>query len=227
MFLGELTVLVGPMTVLGVIVLAIVALAGGRSEPDTRGERAYVLYLALVSFVAMFTMLFALSALSSPAIEAVVENADPCAANPSSPECFGAPPAGFEPEGDEANVRAAINAAGVAVAAGVILLLHRGRTRRLLADPGFPGSAGARTFNAYLYAVSFTALAVLLVGAAIAIPAVVRVIAPSLVTTGSSSAERDAALTGLVPSLVLALGAALVYLTHWRAADRLRRPTGG
>lgn len=227
MFFGELVVLIGPMTVLGVIVLAIVALAGGRSETDTRGDRAYVLYLALVSFVALFTLLFALSALSSPAIQTLVTDADPCVENPSSPECFNAPPGFIVDGGDEPRIRAAINAGGVAIAAGVILLLHRGRTRKLVEDPGFSGSVAARTYTAYLYAVSFTALAVLLVAAAVAIPAAVRVIAPGVVAAGSASFERDGALTALVPALVALMGALLIYLTHWRTADRLRRPSEG
>lgn len=227
MFYGELVyATIAPLAILGVVVLAILALSG-RSEPDTRGERAYVLYLSLVSFVAVFTLLFALVELGSTAIETLVDPDAEACLDPSSPGCYTGP-GEFAPDfgpdfGDEQRVRDAINSGAVAVVAGVVLLFHRRRTQRLLDDPGFPGHSGARTFTAYLYAISFAAMATLLIAAAIAVPAAVRTIAPGLTAIDSSSAEREGALVDLVPALVAVAGALVVYLAHWRAADRLRR----
>lgn len=224
MFYGDvLYAILTPMAIVGLLVLAILAL-GGRGEADARGERAYVLYLSLVSFIALFTLLFAIVDLSSTATEAIlVEDADVCAVDPLSPECAGP---GFEidsPSGDEARTRDLLNTGGVALAAGAVLVFHRRLTREHAAEPGFGTSAGARTFTAFLYAVAFTAVLTFVIAAAIALPALVRSIAPGLTAAGSSRSERDAALTDLIPALVAAGGAVLIYLAHWRAANRLRR----
>ncbi|MDQ3982792.1 MAG: hypothetical protein M3271_08970 [Actinomycetota bacterium] len=225
MFYGEFAyAILAPLTILGVIVLAVLALSG-RSEPDTRGERAYVLYLSLVSFIALFTIVFALANLSSTATHSLIDGADECL-DPYSPECIEGP--GFDSgSGGEVRVREAIDASAVALVAIGVLVLHRRRTRRLVDDPGFPGSAAARTFGAYLYAVSFTAIALIIGATAIALPALVRAIGPGLTALGSPSAERDGAITDLVPALVTGGVSLAIYLTHWRAADRLRRGDEG
>lgn len=219
MFYGELVyVILAPLTILGVIVLSILALAG-RSEPDARGERAYVLYLSLVSYISFFTLLFALVALGTTVTHAVVDGGAECI-DPYDPACFEGP----QDFGGELRVRDAINGGAVAAVAGGILLYHRRRSQHLVDDPDFAGSAGARTFTAYLYAVAFTAMIVVLASAAVALPALIRAVAPGLTALDGSSGERDAALTDLVPALVAGGGAAAIYLTHWRAAEGLRGP---
>ncbi len=224
MFYGEVVyAILTPLAIVGLLVLAILALAG-RGEPDARGDRAYVLYLSLVSFIALFTLLFAIVDVSSTATGALlVDDSDACTVDPFSPECAGP---GFEIDSHgsgEARTRDLLNTAGVALAAGAVLLFHRRLTRAHVEEPGFGASPGARTFTAYLYAVAFTAVLTFVVAAAIALPALVRSVAPGLTSTGSSTSERDAALTDLVPALVAAGGAAVIYVTHWRAAHRLRR----
>lgn len=224
MFYGEVIyATIAPLAILGVIVLAILALSG-RSEPDVRGDRPYVLYLSLVSFIALFTLLFAVVDLATTAIHSVIDEEVACEFGTSSQECF----ADFGPSpGGEQRTRDAINSGAVALVAGGVLLFHRRRSKDLVADPGFPGSPGARTFAAYLYAVAFTAMAIVIVAAAIALPALVGAIAPGVTAVGSTTFERDRALTDLVPALVAAGGATVIYLTHWRAADRLRSGVEG
>ncbi|HYP22287.1 MAG TPA: hypothetical protein VEV43_01830 [Actinomycetota bacterium] len=211
--------ILAPLTILGVIVLAILALSG-RSDPDTRGDRARVLYLSLVSFIALFTVLFALVSLGSTAARSLLDDGQSECIDPSDPACFGID---AEFGGGEQHTRELLNSTGVAVVAAAVLVFHRRRTREVVDDPGFAGSAAARTFNAYLYAVAFTAMVLLLAAAAVALPALIRTIAPGLTATGDSSFERDAALLDLVPALVAGAGAAVIYLTHWRAASALRR----
>lgn len=221
MFYGELAyAILAPLSILGVVVLAIVALSGGRSEPDARGDRAYVLYLSLVSFIALFTLLIAIVTLASTLTSSIV-GPDVCA-DPYSPECFGGGSPGGSSFEDELRARDLLNALGIGAAAGAVLLFHRRRSRALTDEADFAGSAGGRTFNAYLYAVAFTSIAIVIGAAAIAVPALVRTVAPGLTAIDSSSAERDAALTDLVPALVAGGGALLIYLSHWKAADRLR-----
>lgn len=224
MFYGGLELVVLPLAVLGVVVLAIVALAGARGEPDTRGERAHALYVALVSFVAIFTLLFALTQVAESVAEMVIDPEIDCSEG-FAPECYeevslGTPPTAIDvPDQTERRTRDALNAAAVALVAGAVLWFHRRRSD----DLGELGPVPARTFNAYLYAVSFTAMLVLLVVGAIVLFTLVRVAVPDAVSTASSGTERDNALVDLAPSLTGVAGAALIYVRHWRAAGRLRR----
>jgi hypothetical protein len=216
MFYGELLyVILAPLTILGVVVLAILALSG-RSEPDSRGDRPYVLYLSLVSYVALFTALFALVDLASTAMDGIL------GAGADAPHFYldpGAPPSDVDAE---LRIRDALNTGALAVAAGAVLLFHQSRSRRLVHEPGFAGSSGARTFTAYLYAVAFTSMAIVLGAVAVSMPALVRTVAPGLTALDDSSSEREAALNDLVPALVAGAGAGAIYAIHWRAANRLR-----
>jgi hypothetical protein len=213
---GLLYVILAPLAVLGVVVLAILALSG-RSDPDSRGDRPYVLYLSLVSYVALFTALFALVDLATIAMDGILG----AGAEPHYP--YIGP--GSEPALDvdtELRIRNVLNAGALALASGAVLLFHQSRSRRLVHEQGFAGSSGARTFTAYLYAVAFTSMAVLLVAAALSVPALVRTVAPGLTALGDSTSEREAALSDLVPALVAGAGAGVIYAIHWRAANRLR-----
>jgi hypothetical protein len=236
MLYGGLELVIVPLTLLGVVVLSILALAGGRAEPDTGGRRAYVLYLSLVSFVALFTVLFAAMTTTAAIANMAFKDTDSVDCSDPynySPECYSGSPGseefGLDPSFSDAEearrARDAITGAAVGIAAAIILLLHRRKTRELLNEPDFGSSPGARTFTAYLYAVSFTAVVILLAAVAMALLALVRVAIPDVVTAGSSGAERDDGLVQLVPSLVVAGGALLIYVTHWRVAGRLRGGT--
>lgn len=215
---GALYSTIAPLAILGMIVLAILALSG-RSEADARGERAYVLYLSLVSFVALFTLLFALVDLGSTAIDSLVDEVG--CVDPAQPGCFD--DFGGSGYGGEPAARGVINSVAVALVAGAVLVFHRRRSQDLVRDEAFRRSAGARTFTAYLYAVAFTAMVILLVAAAISLPAALGVIAPGLTAPDSTELERNSSLRALVPALLAAGGAALIYVGHWREADRLRR----
>ncbi|MDQ3953532.1 MAG: hypothetical protein M3279_11315 [Actinomycetota bacterium] len=223
MFYAQLPFLVEPLAILGIVVLGIIALSGGRGEPDPGGDRAYVLYLSLVSYVAMFTLLFAVAAIISAAGETLVD-AEPhvdefgstVVLSPQSP-----------PGEGEQRARDAITGGAVALVAGLVLLVHRRRSGSFVDGEGFARSPARRTHVAYLYAVAFTAVAVVLVAGALALIAGVRAAAPGTVSSGASSLERDAAITDLFPALTLSLGAGLIYLIHRRAADRFRGTSEG
>ncbi len=225
---GGLEFIIVPLTLLGVVVLAILALSGGRNQPDLGGGRAYVLYLSLVSFIAIFTALFALTTTTSAVASMVFQDPESIDC-PDFTECYPMGPRidgveadeSFEEAEEARRARDAITGATVGTAALAILLLHRRKTRELPNDPGFDASPGARTFTAYLYAVSFTAVLVLLSAAATALLGTVRVAIPDVVTAGSSGAERDDGLVQLVTSVVAAGAALLIYLAHWRPARRL------
>lgn len=225
MFYAQLPFLVEPLAILGVVVLGIVALSGGRGEPDPNGDRAHALYLALVSYVAMFTLLFAVAAIMSAAGETLVDKAEPYV------DEFGSGtvvyPGPGVPGGGEQRARGAITGGAVALVAAVVLVAHRRRAGGFVGGEGFARSPARRTHVAYLYAVAFTAIAVILVAGAIALNAGVRAAVPGTVSSGHSEVERDAAIADLFPALTLSLGAGFIYVTHWRAADRLRRTPEG
>lgn len=64
--------LVVPILVIAVIVVAVVAFGNGRREADTGGHRPYAAYLVLMTFVALFTTLFALYRVASSGTRAAV-----------------------------------------------------------------------------------------------------------------------------------------------------------
>lgn len=225
---GGLELVVMPLALIGIVLLGIVALAGGRNEPDPHGHRAPAMYLSLVSFVAIFTILFAIGTGAKSLGNLVFT--DPgsvdCSEEPWRSECMSGGPTSFvnltDAPSDEAvtaeHVSGLVNSVGAGAAAGAVLAFHARRRRELLEDDTFAGSPGARTFNAYLYAVAFVAMIVLLVSAATALLGLVRGAAPDLVNSGSVDAERDAGLVQLISSLALGAAAVAVYKIHWAAA---------
>ncbi|MDQ3914192.1 MAG: hypothetical protein M3323_02510 [Actinomycetota bacterium] len=230
---GGLELVVMPLALIGVVLLGIVALAGSRGEPDPHGHRPRTLYLSLVSFVAIFTLLFAIasttSALANMIFVEIEGTSINCGEDPLHPECQTGP-VRYVNVFDESSVEAqeaarardAFNGIALALAATGVLLLHRGRHRELLGDATFVSSPGARAHNAYLYAVSFVAMIVLLAAAATALFALARVAVPGVVSDTGSGAERDAGLVQLVSSLVTGGAAWFLYVTHWR--ETRRRP---
>lgn len=227
---GGLELVVMPLALVGIVVLAIVALTGGRGDPDPRGRRAAMLYLCLVPFVAIFSLLYAVpSVVSAVANLTLVEvedggaSAEVCAQDPLHPECRGGGVTQFInvfPSSREAQesawARDAFNALAVGLAAAAVLRWHRSRWKEVADDDDFASSPGARTLDAYLYAVSFTAMIVLLAAAAVTLFALARVVAPDVVSAGSPAAERDAGLVQLLSAVATAGAAAFVYVTHWR-----------
>lgn len=189
-----------------------------------------MLYLCLVSFVAIFSLLYAVpSVVSAVANLTLVEveeggaTAEVCAHDPLHPECRGGGVTQFvnvfSPSGaaqESAWARDAFNALAVGLAAAAVLRWHRSRWSEIAGDDDFASSAGARTLDAYLYAVSFTAMIVLLAAAATALFALARVAVPDVVSAGSAAAERDAGLVQLLAVVATAGAAAFVYVTHWR-----------
>lgn len=224
---GGLELVVLPLALVGIVLLGIVALAGGRSDPDPLGHRPRALYLSLVSFVAIFTLLFGIGTVVTALANEIFVNVGDvgldCSEDPFGVECQGSGGVleygtAFGQDGSR-HARDAINGSAIALAAAGVLLFHRRRTSALTDDPSFGSSPGARTYNAYLYAVAFVAMIVVLAAAGAALFALVRVAAPGLVTDGSSGAERDYALVQLTSSLVVGGAAWFIYGAHWRRTE--------
>ena len=234
---GGLELLLIPLALVGLVVLAVVALAGNRGDPDPHGHRPRALYLCLVTFVALFTLVYAaqtvVSALANLALIDLGDAAglsEMCQVDPLHPECRTGGVSQFvnvfedaSPEAQEAAwARDALDGLAVALAALAVLGWHRRRWAETLGDEKFSSSPGVRTYDAYLHAVSFTAMIVLLVAGAAALFAIARVVVPGVVSDGASGAERDAGLVQLLGALTAGGVAAAVYLSHWRRIKPLR-----
>ncbi len=77
--------LVFPLVMLGLLGFGVLALINGRREPDLSGRRPYAAYLVLVTFVALFTTVFALARAASSATRAAINTPlGECSAGPGS-----------------------------------------------------------------------------------------------------------------------------------------------
>lgn len=207
---------------IGLLVLAILVLAGGRGEVDDTGRRTYSLYVAVVSFVTIFTALVAFTAIVNSVMDKVVDE-------PQTDDVIfeDGQNGGFDFEfgtgdgGDENDriARTSVQAGLVGAVALGVLVFHVRRRRDLVAPADFTGSAAWRVDRAYLYAVCFTAILVFLFAAAIALYAVFRVIAPGVTGGADEDLERQLGIQQLVTLGFLSAVAGGIFLWSWRHAE--------
>jgi hypothetical protein len=215
---------------LGVIILAIVAIAGGRSEPDPLHERPATLYLTAVSFFAVFAVLFAVFGLASSALNLTVDHHSTgtsfFSSSSQSRSCSGdssgnitcgngvssGAPLILERGQHDGDYRGIVIALIAGVLAALLFLLHYRWLRRYLADR--VDGPGVRVWHTYLYVACFFAIAVAIPSVGALIYDVVRVIAPGVTNTGA----RSEALVSFGSTSVLAAGAGIVFLFHWNQA---------
>lgn len=234
----ELFALLGliPLVLLGLVVLGVLALAG-RGDPDPTGGRTYAFYVFAVTFVSLFVTLFALIGV----VQAVVRIPLPDSAGEfpvpigTGSAVYGeeliAPAPGSLGWQDSAQLqsfdpdrewwRMAVQAALIAVAAGIVLRFHAAKARELLTEPGVEASQAWRTYQAYVHAVCFVSVLIVLVAGATAAYGLFRVIAPGVTAQFSSAtAEREGGIVQLVTGGLSALAAYAVFAYHWRRSAR-------
>lgn len=218
---------------LGVIVLAIVAIAGGRAEPDPLHERPATLYLTAVSFVAVFAVLFAVFGLASSALNLTVDRntfADfstsigsgslrSCTNNGNSTICTGsgssdgvssgAPLVSVSRGQHDQDYRGIVVAVIAGLLAAALFLLHYRWLRQYLADR--VDGPGVRVWHTYLYVACFFAVVVAIPALGALVYDVFKLIAPGVTNAGT----RGEALVSFGGTSVLAAGAGIVFLLHW------------
>jgi len=224
-----------------VIFLVVVVLAYRRDDPDPTGKRPYAAYVFFVSFLALFTVLFALFAMVGSLMhiaidtngnEEAVQLRRQVATVGSQSNAFGTSD-GANARGsvtfgtstranpgdngtDDADIRAAVRAGIVVLVAGAVLWYHALRARRLADDPTLAGSPAWRIYQAYLHAVCAFAVIVAVIGAIAVLYSLFRVLAPGIASSSGVLGKRTHALPDLVAGIVLTAGAAIIFLAHWQ-----------
>jgi hypothetical protein len=214
------------LAVLGVplLILAVLVVVAGRSgEPDPNGWRPYVNYLAGMTFIALFVTLFAAFATVAALVDIPVNTDDTSfavvgrASGSSSPsfEISGDPSESLSgsssSKADDVAVRTAVQAGLVAIAGAAVLWFHHRRLRALVATSGFGESNAWRAYLAYLYAVCFFAVLIVLFGAASSAYGVFRAVAPGV----AGNDKAGAGVAQLVSSGLLALAAGAIFRRFW------------
>lgn len=176
-----------------VLVLVLIILAG--REPDTTGRRAFAVYLAAVSFVAIFTAVFASFAAVLSLTDLVIDG-----------------------RSEDAAVRGAVQAVLVVAAALIVLVFHARRRRELQLTEEFDAGAPAwRIDRAYLYTVCFVAVVTALFALGVSGYGLFRVLAPGVTADEiSKHLERQEGVAQLISLTWLGIVGLYVFLRSWR-----------
>ncbi len=208
---------------IGLVVLAVVVVFSGRGEADPGDRRVATLYLSAVSFVAAFTLVFALYGVASSLLRLPLET-----------ESFGSTftevGPGFEEEEfsdvveggeNDDEWRAAVLSGLVALTAGGLLAFHLPRLRRETNATEFAESSARRVFAGYLYTTCFFAAVILLVAVTAAAYSAFASVAPG-VASASGEGQRTDGVVSLVSLLVLVTGLGTLFAFHFREGTRWR-----
>jgi hypothetical protein len=232
--------LLAPLALLGLIVLAVVAVAGGR-EPDPSGARQRAVYLSAISFVAIMVMLLAGFAAVASLTELIghdsvrsIGASTTVRGSSSSSSSIG----GFSTSGDEGGtiegsfseteddnnsehaVSGAVASLLVLAAAGAVLFWHRPRFRALIDGPGLPSGPVRRAVQGYYYSVCFVTALIAIGAGAVALYGLYRIFAPGLSNPGVDQGdERESGLRTLFSFGALTAGAVYLFLMHMRRPE--------
>lgn len=210
-----------------ILVFGLVIVLALRNDGDTEGRRPYAIYLAMASYVALFTLLFA-SFFAVNAVVEVVSNEDTTTSDRFEDEFEPIPDDGFgfgeefpiDDDLDLVDRRSADDDAWndvalsviVAAVAAIILRFHQPLLGSL-GRPPYDGTPHWRVVQAHRLVVCFTAVVTVLVTGTIALYGVFQAAAPGVSDVG----DRGDAAANIVRAGYLGVAAYLVFAWHWRA----------
>ena len=200
------------------LLLGLLVVFALRSDPDEAGGRANALYLSMASFVALFTALAAVVSLSAAVVDLVADDEE--TENPVFGNEFEEgfePPTGIEVFGgnddrdaDDKAIDAAVASVIALLVSGAVYLFHAPRLDRVGAAH-LTGTGAWRVRRAYRLVACLVAVLIILVTATLGLYGVWQIAAPGISGAGS----RGDAAEGLVPIVVLLIGAAVIFRLHW------------
>jgi hypothetical protein len=177
----------------------------------------------MAAFVALFTALAAVVALSASIVDLIADDEE-SSASPFEDEfesegAFGGDielsfGGGDDRDADDKAIDAAVTAVIGLVVAGAIYLFHAPRLQQVDAVTTV-GSGAWRVRRSYRLVTCFAAVAIVLVTATVALHGVWSLAAPGIAGAG----DRGDVIEGLVPVLVLLAGAALIFRFHWDGVE--------
>lgn len=219
--------LLGPILLLGVIVLAITVVAGGKDH-DPTGLRVRAVYLVSTCFVALFIVVGSVFALVTSIVDLIGESDERHGISIERRAPFEEDDFRFDDREErfgfaeddhrtENAVSGAVMAALVGLAAGAVFVFHQRRMEELIAAPGFAVGPFRRPIQAYHYAVAFVAAFTALAAAAAAAYALYRIALPDYSAPDGHN-ERTKGARQLLSA------AALLAVTGWLFLRHFERP---
>jgi hypothetical protein len=226
-----------PLILFGLLVVIVVGVSTARSEPDPHHHRLPATFLTAVSFVLVFTLLFAATA-AVASVTSLIGDEDSFSVSAeaegfgsSEDEDFFEPqspirrqPVAVDDDDAEQAASGALAALFVAGVAGAMLWYYRRTLLDLLESDGFRAGPGARVVHTYLYATQFVAVLVLVGAGAVALYGLAQIVVPGLLSEGEAEDVRQGAARLLLTAGALAGGAAAIALVHMREHQRVDLP---
>lgn len=217
------------------LVLLVLLVLTGRSEPDPQGERPYAIYLFATTFVALVVAVLAGASASGALARMVLEpepRALPIASIGSAFRDASAfndeATADYEPaDVGERAAREATLSLFVGVPAVWVAWFHRRRIPQLLAKAGPSTPLVERLRSTFLHAVCFVAVVTAMFAVALAAWGLVRWGWPDMTASAGAIDEGAHGIVQLAANGALALAAIAVARVHWLEAGHGAPTDGG
>lgn len=222
------------VVLVGLVVLVAASISGGRRETDPNGERTTAIFLGVVNWVALFTVLFATFAIVI-AVTGYIHSGEtrgalgsiglPPTSQVQAPLLYGrttvSEPGGgiavFQSVSPGYNVTSGALGAGlVALAALGVLRVYRHRLWAIIREPTRRSGPAGPPIRVYLLATAFAAVFIAVGAEASALFGIYRTVAPGVAGIGSGA--HGPGLRQLIDSAYLALGALVIFRSHHRLA---------
>lgn len=212
-----------------ILVFGLIIVLALRNDGDVEGRRPYAIYLAMTSYVALFTLLFA-SFIAVNAVVEVVTNEESGSRSQFEEvdfqDQFPEGDFGFDEELGFQDDRDLVDRPGaddkawndfaiaviVSAVAAAILWFHH-PLLRAMGRPPYDGTPHWRVVQAHRLVVCFTAVVTVLIAAAVALYGVFQAAAPGVTDVG----DRGNATANIARAAYLAVAAAVIFAWHWQA----------